>query len=453
MEKQRILFISDYGPSPLFAGGLVLRSQLRVLAENYLIDYVIISPHKEEYEIEVQKGSTVTIIGKPGEKMPYVKHSIIREILGRSYHHLLVRSFVNRSIQQLNQIIEKNKYEFVFVTLEGSQLPQIISKVNFQNTHIFLQYWDPDEWWASVHNFSNYAKNVMRKAYIEIENNENIIRAIVPSEGMKSLLINRSGRLAHKLQVLYPPAPTIDITSRKIETYTKFREAYDIVIMFTGSFYADAEFNQLIQAVESIQTTSLRKRIGIAAFGKIDESSTLPRSKNIYYGGRITPEEIFGIAKSVDFLFLPYPLNNEELARASFPSKLATYCNLDRNILVISPPNSSLSIFLKQNKLDQFLISTNSQLETLSVLESLLTNSQMKQDQLSSIKSVRDNYFNDDSFKKKMVLIFGLTSRHEDDENEVFIVLPANSLIGIVNETGRIILKMTRHFRPFTNHF
>lgn len=403
--RRKILFVSDYGPSEKFAGGLVMRNQINYLQNYFDLDYLIISPHPFDYEIEIDERSKLLSISKPGERMPNLKSKILREVLGFFYENIIVSTFllyVDKTIKSSNL---DSDYDFIFVTLEGSFVPQAIKKSFLEKSDLVIQYWDAESWWSEVHNFSRYSSRKMMEAYLAIESSSNVRHLIVPSGKMRGNIEMRSPSLKNYISVLYPPPAVSDCKTQDKNSHDAITESYDLRIMFAGSTYAHLEINMLIRALQSVSWNIEGKKVALFIFGNVEDGA-LTKSNNVFCFGRVKPEAINLAAKNANVLFLPYPTKLDSYTNESFPSKLSTYVQFSKNILVIASPNSALVEYAEANGIDQFLVKEASIDCILEVLRKLVSSKQLREEQLNAIEILKDGDLSRHMFENRLDEIF-----------------------------------------------
>ena len=178
----KLLAISDYGPSEDFAGGLVLGKEMRILEQFFSIDWKLYSSHDGKYSFFVPKESTTNVIGKPGEKLPNIRNRFIRNLVSELFERLVTRKWIKKEKARLQEYLDSHRYDYIFLSLQGQMLPRLISEIDFKNTKVIVQYWDPFTWWAREHNLTNLTRKRTLECYRIIDNRADKI--LVPSEGM-----------------------------------------------------------------------------------------------------------------------------------------------------------------------------------------------------------------------------------------------------------------------------
>ena len=447
IAMKKLLVISDYGPSDLFAGGLVLNNQLAVLENSFFIDYLLFSPHPESYSFKVARPARIYSISKPGERMPLIRSKLLKELFGSVYERGLLHPYIKKQASFLSKILSEENYDSVFITLEGSQVPQIVSLAKFQNSKIFLQYWDSEEWWAEVHNFSHYNYQRMMKAYDRIESMEKIERVIVPSIGMRNVLEERSPKMHAKIEVLYPPSSSEEFSEEISEPLEAFLSRNDVNIVFSGSLYASAEIKQFIRALEGVNWNISGKSIGLVMFCAVSVYDYMPVSSNIYYGGRVPPQFVNQVAGRADLLFLPYPLTNSAISKSSFPSKLGMYCFHKKNIFVIAPGESSLAAFLVQNRLDQFLVTDDLERSVIGQLTKFIEEDSVRNEQIVAVSHTYSKYFSKQIFLGRVFQIFGVEPFRANLDHEFAQFVPSGNFVVKLNFLGRRLLSVLRYLK------
>jgi glycosyltransferase involved in cell wall biosynthesis len=441
---KRLLVISDYGPSELFAGGLVLKNELAALEKSFFIDYLLFSPHPESYSFRASIPGETYGISKPGERMPLISTKFLKELFGILYQQILISPYVKKQADYLSELISKQNYDVVFVTLEGSQVPQIVALANFQKSKIYLQYWDSEKWWSEVHNFSDYSYKKMMVAYAKIESLELLEKVLVPSLGMRRILENRSPGMKSKVEVIYPPSSSEDFAREIPDELADFLSQKDVNILFSGSLYAIAEIKQFIRALNSVDWKISGKSIGLTMLCAVSPDDQLLSSEHIYLGGRVSPQFVNLVASKVNLLFLPYPLDKATISDSSFPSKLAMYCYHLKNILVIAPKGSSLNEFLVQNNLDQFIVRDSLEASVVNQLINFVENNSLRKDQIAAVSKAYSIHFSKQVFNTRILKIFNVQTERTNIDHQIAKFTPTGNLVITLNLLGRRFLSILR---------
>jgi hypothetical protein len=326
-------------------------------------------------------------------------------------------------------------------------LPRLISEIDFKNTKVIVQYWDPFTWWAREHNLTNLTRKRTLECYRIIDNRADKI--LVPSEGMADAIDSgmKADVLANrKINTLFIPVHDLPSEQDIPKDILIKMSQYDVKIVFAGSLYALFEFGLLIKALDSIAWKDKDKKIGLFAIGSTLIPEEFERS-HVHKIPRVSESRADSILMAADLLFLPYPLNSADIAKQSFPSKLSTYVGIEQPLLVIASANSSLVEFLKSHGWERGIVSNASVTNLVGELRYLLTKNGAATSR-ELVGNLKREALSASTFQKTLFDVFNLEEKKRfTQEITVFLCEPANDRWTKINMVShRIISWVPRSF-------
>ncbi|MEI6021040.1 MAG: hypothetical protein WCR21_07915, partial [Bacteroidota bacterium] len=202
---------------------------------------------------------------------------------------------------------------------------------------------------------------------------------------MKKAILARSEIKEDAIYVSYPSSK-IHSSNKLFQDFhnSEYNKENKVKFIFTGSIYSSDVIHSFIEALALLDFKLNGKEIIFEIVAKEGVENvklalpTLTKHKGrIFVSPPVTVEEASLAIANADVAFLPYTFNHDILTSQAFPSKLSTYLSSAKNLFVISPENSSLNIFLKENGLGVGFLSSNEPEEIASEIIKLFTDSNL----------------------------------------------------------------------------
>jgi Macrocin-O-methyltransferase (TylF) len=132
----------------------------------------------------------------------------------------------------------------------------------------------------------------------------------------------------------------------------KLRRDDEVVLGMAGQFYAEQEWQQFVQALNSVEWMIDGRQVRIKVLGHYVPSSPTPEGRCEFLGWKPQAEAIRILSEQTDILYCPYPSQPSlsEVTRLSFPSKLVTYFAAGRPVLFHGPDSASPALFLAERR-------------------------------------------------------------------------------------------------------
>jgi hypothetical protein len=442
-----MLSISDYGPSEEFAGGLVLAKEMRILEKFFEVDWRIYSSHDSIYSYNVPKTSNNFIFGKPGEKLPKFKNRILRVLVSQIFERLVIRNWIRIESKKLQNFLDSEKYDYVFISLQGQLLPRLVGEINFKELNVIVQYWDPFTWWARVHNLTKFMVSRTLESYKIV--NERANKILVPSVGMKDSIeaeLSLRKMSANKVNTLFIPVHELPQSKKVPNDVLEKMYPYSIKIVFAGTLYAISEFGLLIKALDAMAWKLGEKSIGLFTVGSTEIPSELNRPQ-FHKIQRVSESITDLILMDADLCFLPYPLSSEDISKESFPSKLSTYVAIGNPILVIASRDSSLAHFLEANGWERGIVSIPSVTNVVGELQYLLSEKGSTSNK-ALVSNLKNGKLSTKKFEETLTTVFGLNDLPQLNQDTVIFRCepPNDKWMKINNVTHRLIYRLPHSF-------
>ena len=430
--------ISDYAPTEINSGGIVMAQQLFFLRQHYNVDILVYSSEEKSYEAFQMRSGQVFQRTKLGERVIRVRNDKIRRSIEFIFHNTILKFWLRNEKRHLSKILKREKYDQILISVQGLFLTKLLSRVRFHKDSVTLQYWDPDIWWAEQHNFTKHSTKEIHRVHAMMEAEEYTRNVLVPSDGMAKAISERSEASTSRLKVLYPsekfPSKIVEPPKR----FREIRESYSSVIVMAGATYALTEIKLFIEVVNEINSRRLGDEIQIIFIGPdgiMIDSRFLDKNKGFVHTlGRLGVAETDACLRNSNINFLPYPFWNRVLVEQSFPSKFSKYLGSKRNMLIAAPVYSSLATLLKSKGVSEGLVTTLSKSNYHREITKLLTDESYATTQLSKLNSIRAELFSQEAFDENLRSIFDCRDRNLKDTEIVTVeISPSKNWVYFLN--------------------
>ncbi|WP_376098575.1 TylF/MycF/NovP-related O-methyltransferase [Roseomonas sp. CCTCC AB2023176] len=132
----------------------------------------------------------------------------------------------------------------------------------------------------------------------------------------------------------------------------RMRRDGEMVVGMAGQFYADAEWQTLVRALNATDWTVGGRSVSLLVLGHAVPDSPIPKGRSRFLGWVPQEEAIRILSGDADVLFCPYPFAEDmaEVSRLSFPSKLVSYLAAGRPVLFHGPSFAAPAKYLTERK-------------------------------------------------------------------------------------------------------
>ena len=403
MIKNRVLFISDYLPNKVTSGGIVLIEEIEHLSQYFEFDFLLFDSTGSSYSAYLPEGSGLFVRPKLAENLPLSTFPRFQYLLDIVWLNLVVKYWSRKERKHLKTLLELQRYDYIFLTLEGLHVSEVVNPKITQGLKLVLQYWDPETWWAKNHNFSKYSRKRIIENHTKLEKVS--VSVIVPSSGMKDKILERSKKRDKDVYVLYPRKSYLKRAAEESFENEKTSGAYSKSVFLVGGIYALPEILQFIKALENVRSRHnidigffiVGPEIGSSGYAKILKEGNA-RGGFVHFIEKVSPDLAESLMADADLNFLPYPFSFRDLAVESFPSKFAKYIGAKRPILIFAPHYSSLIKTLKSNGLSTGMVTETSIGNLTFELERLLIDEQYNTEHLKELVEIEKKMYSEELF-------------------------------------------------------
>lgn len=364
----KIRLVSDIAPTKSLTAGIVLEQIIRQLPAEFDLECeILVDDGLADYKISTfLNPDSCRWYRKPRESWPNSKIFSPLRNLGEFLSTLETKRIAKEIIKHES----RNSSDLIIVVVQGQTSIRIANLLLKSHFNVSTVHWDPWTWW-------HREKGVPNSFYKEVHRlNESILLSgshLVPSQNFREEL----GLSVQQGIVLYPHVGTFVDKAKK--------RGQVIRIAFIGQTYSKTELKDFLQFLEDREWALGEKKVELHVYG----NSYFPNSVHIIQHGWMNYDSVAKNMAQCDAAFLPYPRSEEfkDVARQSFPSKLATYVTAGLPIIYLGPNYSSFATFIEEIGVNLEKI-MHSHWET-SILELLINHNV---DDLK-IREIYDGYF------------------------------------------------------------
>jgi glycosyltransferase involved in cell wall biosynthesis len=364
----KILLLTDIPPCENFTAGLVLEKLVRFFGPNELVLCSVVNP------------AIVPVVPKDLQSLPSLNLRKPREgavrllpgIAGAAIAFAFELICALRTRLLLPKIVKfaaENQVDAVWVILQGQTMIRLARPLS-QKLHVplFTQIWDPFGWWLRDNRIDRLTQ---KRLFREFDRAVQRSTACATTSWAMSEEFNRRYKTRNR--------PVIASMSRTYlnDPALQPHDGDDFIIGMAGQFYAQTEWNSLIQALNQVNWTIAGKRIRIRVMGAgLELASRQPA--NFEYLGWQSQEDTIRLLAESDLLYLPYWFSEEfkEEAATSFPSKLIAYFVSGRPVFCHAPEYASPSKYLALHDAGYLCTSLDSQ-RVLEILSQAIVDTQL----------------------------------------------------------------------------
>ncbi len=305
---------------------------------------------------------------------------------------------LKQAISEIHKFAQLNSVELIMVVLDSTASINIAIPISQKlSLPLITLVWDPPEYFFSPKKYDIFRishssllrrfKNVLRKS----------IRCAVMSEEM-----SREYSQYTKTVVIHSGLQNTDLNKTLTRNETVF------TIGFSGSIYAEKEFQSLIEALELMNWEFMEKKINLL----ISSNSINIRTKDpssIYYLGWMSQAETIKMLQNCDVLYLPYKMDDsfKFAARFSFPTKLTSYVIAQVPILYHGPSDSSITHFFEKYPVG-LMCHTNAINKIIECLKRLLSDQSVRILAHDVLKTAFEEELSMSQFRLRMAKFIGV---------------------------------------------
>ena len=340
----KILLLTDIPPCQNFTAGLVLAQLCRFLPRGSLACFTILNPHLKPHLCPDLDWIPIEIVSKPNEFGQYWPlprpYGIVTALPIENYRRLVLAP---RLRAQAARFARAQNVDMIWAVLQGQTIVRVAGKLATNlGLPLVTQVWDPLGWWLRAHGVDRWNRRVARRLFDKtIRQSVSCITAswamaaqYEKSYGVRSIPVI----VGHDLNAAASPPP-------------RLRNEREFVIGMAGQFYASAEWENLLAALNFAGWQVAGRSVRLKVLGGQPPPVGVPERTD-FLGWKSPAEAIQVLADETDVLYCPYPFTPvmEEVARLSFPSKLPLYFAAGRPVVFHGPANSSPARYLAERR-------------------------------------------------------------------------------------------------------
>lgn len=338
----KVLLLTDIPPCINFTAGLVLNQLVRFLEPDQLALCYILNPSLQP-EIPPDFSTIPRLaLAKPRESSFRIFPGALGELSATSFELIQALRVRFHLLPKISAFARQQKVDALWVVLQGQTSVRLA--MNLAETlalPLFTQIWDPFDWWLRANTIDILTRRRLLAQYDE---------TILSSTACATASWAMSKDYDDKYHVRNLPV----IAGLPVELMHPSTDqphfGEDFIIGFAGQFYAQLEWECLIQTLNAENWIIENRRIRIRALGGCFPSF-IQKSSNFEYLGWKSQEETIKVLADSDLLYLPYWFSEEfrEESSTSFPSKLVSYFASGRPVFCHAPPYSSPAKYISDN--------------------------------------------------------------------------------------------------------
>ena len=246
---------------------------------------------------------------------------------------------LNRLVRKLEELkAEWGVQEFWFV-IEGPLMVFLVQRVASRGHRVRMTVWDPPGAWIQYQGYDDLTVASTREAFKDVISR--VARCGVPSHEMSRLFKRDYG--VESVTMIHGLEPRV-----RVKSVCKKPEASAILIGFAGSMHCTAEWNVLMEALDSCAWQINGKPVRVRFCGSFKREAALRPQVDVL--GYLPVEKVINEMSICDIAYLPYWFDDKlsEIVRYAFPNKLSAYVAAGVPTLFHGPANSSVVKFFAE---------------------------------------------------------------------------------------------------------
>jgi hypothetical protein len=361
----KVLLLTDIPPCENFTAGLVLdRLARNLLPEKIALCAVINRALKPEIPSEFDKVPTL-LLEKPREASFRVLPRKLGDITAFAYEVIQGARVRYRLLPQIAAFAKSQQVDAIWVVLQGQSMIRLARRLSQRlGIPLFTQVWDPFEWWLRANRIDSLTG---RRLLAEFD------RVLQHSTACATASWAMSETYTEKYKVRNCPVIAGLPKELARTPATRPNSGPEIVIALAGQFYAQSEWDCLINALNRVNWRIAGRAVRIRVLGGGFQSFTHSPANFEYLGWQSQTDTIRLLADS-DLLYMPYWFSEEFRGESSnsFPSKLVSYFAAGRPVFCHAPSYASPAKYIQEHKAG-YLCSSLDSSDVLAMLEYAMT--------------------------------------------------------------------------------
>ena len=340
----KVLLLTDIPPSTNYTAGLVLAQACKTMPRGSVACFSIVNPELQNIRLDPDLAwLPMEFARKPVERgLPL--GSPFRGGLSYVAEEISCRFSVPHLVRLAADFARRQNVEAIWSVLQGQTMVRVAGRLSSQLAlPLHTQVWDPLSWWLDAHLVDRWHKKRSLAEFDEVMKRSK--SCATASWAMSQDYETRYG-------VRCVPLIACHAREEALRPEPKLRRDDEVVLGMAGQFYAEQEWQQLVQALNSVNWMIHGRQVRIKALGHYVPSTPIPEGRCEFLGWKPQAEAIRILSEEADILYCPYPSQPSlsEVTRLSFPSKLVTYFAAGRPVLFHGPDFASPARFLAERR-------------------------------------------------------------------------------------------------------
>jgi glycosyltransferase involved in cell wall biosynthesis len=339
----KVLLLTDIPPSTNYTAGLVLAQACRSMPHGSIVCFSIVNPELQNIELDPDLALPMEFAAKPAER-GLAEGAPFRESISYLAEEIRCRLATPHLVRVAADFALRQNVDAIWAVLQGQTMVRVAGQVAHQlNLPLHTQVWDPLSWWLDSHAVDRWHK---KRSLAEFDD----IMKRSKSCATASWAMSKEYETRYGIHCV--PLIACHARDEGLRPEPKLRRGDEVVIGMAGQFYAEQEWQHLIQGLNAANWMVDGRQVRIKVLGHYVPSSPIPEGRCEFLGWRPQAEAICLLSEQTDILYCPYPSQPSlaEVTRLSFPSKLVTYFAAGRPVLFHGPDFASPALFLAQRR-------------------------------------------------------------------------------------------------------
>jgi len=340
----KVLLLTDIPPSTNYTAGLVLAQACKTMPRSSIACFAIVNLELQNIKLDPDLAwLPMEFAPKPAERgLPLGGR--LRESLSYVAEEVNCRFSVPHLVSLAADFARRQNVDAIWAVLQGQTMVRVARQLSSQLAlPLHTQVWDPLSWWLDTHLVDRWHKKRSLAEFDEVMKRSK--SCATASWAMSQDYETRYG-------VRCVPLIACHAREEALRPEPKLHRDDEVVLGMAGQFYAEQEWQQLVQALNAVNWTIDGRQVRIKALGHYVPSTPIPEGRCEFLGWKPQAEAIRILSAETDILYCPYPSKPSlsEVTRLSFPSKLVTYFAAGRPVLFHGPDFASPARFLAERR-------------------------------------------------------------------------------------------------------
>lgn len=338
----KVLLLTDIPPSANYTAGLVLAQACRLMPRESIACFAIVNPELQNIQLAPDLSwLPMEFAAKPRER-GLIPGARLRRTRSYAAEELRKRIAVPHLVNAVADFARRQSVDTIWAVLQGQTMVSVAARVADRlQLPLHTQVWDPLSWWLDANVVDRWHRKQSLAEFDKVMKRSK--SCATASWAMSQEYETRYGVRCVPLIASHP-------REAAMHPELKLRRDDEVVIGMAGQFYAEQEWQQLVQAMNSVEWMIDGRQVRIKVFGHYMPSSPIPEGRCEFLGWKSQEDTIRILSEQTDILYCPYPSQPslKEVTKLSFPSKLVTYFAAGRPILFHGPDSASPARFLSE---------------------------------------------------------------------------------------------------------